>query len=65
LIYGDLPTLNLNENNPLHLPQYTIKGNYCSEEVRNLIRWMLQRSPSSRPTLDEILNHDWIKNKTN
>jgi len=66
LIYGDLPAISLKkeDNSPLHLPQYTIKGNYCSEEVRHLIRWMLQKSPSARPTLNEIFNHDWIKEKT-
>jgi len=64
LIYGDLPALN-NDNNSLHLPQYTIKGNYCSEEVRHLIRWMLQKSSSLRPTLDEVFSHEWIKEKIN
>ncbi|OUM70190.1 hypothetical protein PIROE2DRAFT_21691, partial [Piromyces sp. E2] len=63
LIYGDLPAINLNneDDSPLHLPKYTIKGNYCSEEVRQLIRWMLQKSPSERPTLKDIFNHSWIK----
>ncbi|ORX78007.1 kinase-like protein [Anaeromyces robustus] len=67
LIYGELPAINLNkdDSSSLNLPQCTIKGNYCSEKVRHLIRWMLQKSPSSRPTLDEILDHDWIKEKTN
>jgi len=53
------------DNTPLNLPHCTIKGNYCSEEVRHLIRWMLQKSPSSRPSLNEILSHDWVKGKTN
>jgi len=67
LIYGELPEIKLNKDDTstLNLPQCTIKGNYCSEEVRHLIRWMLQKSPSSRPTLDEILNHDWIKANKN
>jgi len=68
LIYGDLPAININNedgSSTLHLPQYTIKGNYCSEKVRHLIRWMMQKSPTARPTLDEVLNHEWINEKTN
>jgi len=67
LIYGELPAVSLmkEDNTPLNLPHCTIKGNYCSEEVRHLIRWMLQKSPSSRPSLNEILSHDWVKGKTN
>ncbi|ORX47267.1 kinase-like protein [Piromyces finnis] len=64
LIYGNLPVMDLKEEDgSLHLPQYNIKENFCSEEVRHLIRWMLQKAPSARPTLNEIFNHNWIKEK--
>ena len=65
LIYGKLPAVNLEgeDNSDINLHHCTIKGNYCSEDVRYLIKWMLQKSPSSRPTLDEIYNHDWVKGK--
>ncbi|XP_036410909.1 serine/threonine-protein kinase pim-3-like [Megalops cyprinoides] len=32
-----------------------------STDCRNLIRWCLQKDPSKRPALEQILQHDWMR----
>ena len=31
-----------------------------SSECTKLIQWMLERNPKRRPTVNEILAHDWL-----
>lgn len=33
-----------------------------SSECTKLIQWMLERNPKRRPTVNEILAHDWLQN---
>jgi len=62
LIFGEIPfkspeeTLFLN-NIYLNAP----KNVSCSQEVLNLIEWMLQKRPEDRPSLNSILNHPWMR----
>ncbi|CAG9332573.1 unnamed protein product [Blepharisma stoltei] len=35
-----------------------------SKEAKNLIKWMLNKKPLKRPSIDEILEHEWIKQKS-
>ena len=35
--------------------------NFTSTEARSLILWMLSHQPEDRPTIENILNHPWMK----
>lgn len=35
--------------------------NYFSQDLRNLIRKLLNPNPSRRPTLNEVLQHEWLE----
>ncbi|CAG9332572.1 unnamed protein product [Blepharisma stoltei] len=36
-----------------------------SKEAKELIRWMLNKSPAYRPKITDILDHEWIKTRMN
>ena len=42
-----------------------ILPSYISPECKDLISKMIIRSPESRIKLEEVINHDWLKNITN
>mmetsp|Transcript_16506 Transcript_16506/g.26945 ORF Transcript_16506/g.26945 Transcript_16506/m.26945 type:complete len:476 (+) Transcript_16506:276-1703(+) len=35
---------------------------FLSEEAGDLLQWMLSPNPKDRPTLAQIMSHDWVKN---
>ena len=35
---------------------------YLSEEAGDLLQWMLSPNPVHRPTLAQVMNHDWVLN---
>jgi len=65
LIFGEIP---------FKTPEETLFSNNiymnaprnvsCSQEVLNLIEWMLQKNPKDRPSLNSILNHPWMRNNS-
>jgi len=36
-------------------------NNFNESDSLDLLRWMLNKDPSCRPTIKEILNHPWLK----
>jgi len=63
LIFGEIPFKSPEEtlfSNNIYLN--APKNVSCSQEVLNLIEWMLQKRPEDRPSLNSILNHPWMKN---
>ncbi|CAG9331053.1 unnamed protein product [Blepharisma stoltei] len=36
-----------------------------SKEAKDLIKWMLKKNPSNRPTIDEVFENNWIKQRAN
>jgi len=40
------------------------KENYLSSECRDLLAWMMQKDPQKRPTIDEVLSHNWIASES-
>ncbi len=70
MITGDLPFIGKDDNNKT-LYEKIKNGNYdteilnekdCSEEVKDFINKALQKDIKNRLTVDEALNHPWIKN---
>ncbi|KAG4087629.1 kinase-like protein [Neocallimastix lanati (nom. inval.)] len=56
LIYQENPYLQEDfYSKPLQIPFI------LSEDSLDLLRWMLNKDPSCRPTIKEILNHPWLK----
>ncbi|CAG9331056.1 unnamed protein product [Blepharisma stoltei] len=39
--------------------------NGISKEAKDLIKWMLKKKPSNRPTIDEVSEHKWIRQRAN
>lgn len=35
---------------------------YISDEIGHLLQWMLQPDPAQRPTLKQVMMHDWVMN---
>mmetsp|Transcript_2356 Transcript_2356/g.4162 ORF Transcript_2356/g.4162 Transcript_2356/m.4162 type:complete len:81 (+) Transcript_2356:144-386(+) len=35
---------------------------YLSEEVGDLLQWMLSPNPKDRPTLAHVMSHEWVMN---
>ena len=69
MITGDLPFIGKDDNNKT-LYEKIKNGNYdteilnekdCSEEVKDFINKALQKDIKNRLTVDEALNHPWIK----
>jgi len=63
LIFGEIPFKSPEEtlfSNNIYLN--APKNVSCSQQVLNLIEWMLQKRPEDRPSLNSILNHPWMKN---
>ena len=69
MITGDLPFIGKDEDNKT-LYEKIKNGNYdteilnekdCSEEVKDFINKALQKDIKNRLTVDEALNHPWIK----
>jgi len=63
LIFGEIPFKSPEEtlfSNNIYMN--APKNVSCSQEVLNLIEWMLQKRPEDRPSLDSILNHPWMRN---
>jgi len=57
LIYQENPYLQEDfYSQPLQIPFILSEGSL------DLLRWMLNQDPSCRPTINEILNHPWLKN---
>jgi len=44
------------ENQELEFPEDVV----VSDDLKNLLRSLLQKDPNNRPTLDEIMNHAWF-----
>ena len=40
-------------------------GSEFSPEFKDLFKKMVAYKPSDRPTIEQILNHDWMKEVTN
>jgi len=40
------------------------KEDCLSPEWRDLLSWMMQKDPQKRPTIDQILTHDWISSES-
>jgi len=62
LIFGEIPFKSPEEtlfSNNIYLN--APKNVSCSQEVLNLIEWMLQKRPEDRPSLNSILNHPWMR----
>jgi len=65
LIFGEIPFKSPEEtlfSNNIYLN--APKNVNCSQEVLNLIEWMLQKRPEDRPSMDLILNHPWMRNNS-
>lgn len=65
LIFGEIPFRSPEEtlfSNNIYMN--APKNVSCSQEILNLIEWMLQKRPEDRPSLNSILNHPWMKSKT-
>jgi serine/threonine protein kinase len=60
-------TVPFKANNMTDLHKMIIKGNPAplkevSEEAMNIVNGLLEIDPKKRLTVDQILNHPWIKN---
>lgn len=33
---------------------------HLSDEAGNLLQWMMQPNPVDRPTLEQVMLHDWV-----
>jgi len=65
LIFGEVPFKSPEEtlfSNNIYLN--APKNVSCSQEVLNLIEWMLQKRPEDRPSIDSIKNHPWMRNNS-
>jgi serine/threonine protein kinase len=63
MLYGSVP---FKANNMEELHTMIMKGKYTlkediSDEARDLLKIMLEKSPRKRATVQEILKHDWFK----
>ena len=47
----------LNESLFLSLLSYQV---YISEEAGHLLQWMLSPNPEDRPTLSQVMLHEWV-----
>ena len=62
MLYGTVP---FKANNMSELQKLIIKAKYTlkddvSEDVRDLLRGLLERDPIKRLTINQILNHKWL-----
>jgi len=65
LIFGEIPFKSPEEtlfSNNIYMN--APKNVSCSQEVLNLIEWMLQKRPEDRPSLNSVLNHPWMKDNS-
>eukprot|EP00347_Sterkiella_histriomuscorum_P008850 403343501 len=63
MLYGGKNMKQVLQNNQFKDPHQIIESENMgvSEDSKNLLKWMLNKQPESRPSTEECLNHQWFQ----